>query len=75
MITQDKQINQSELSLYIGLIQDNIGINNNYKLIKEILYDKFNVTVTLEQLEKHFEPNASELELDMKLQYKHLGLC
>ena len=33
----------------------------------------FNVTVTLEQLEEYYSPNASEIEEDLRLQFKHLG--
>jgi predicted ATP-grasp superfamily ATP-dependent carboligase len=46
---------------------------NNYQEIINVIKDMFNVTVTLEQLEEYYSPNASEIEEDLRLQFKHLG--
>lgn len=46
---------------------------NNYQEIINFIKDMFNVTVTLEQLEEYYSPNASEIEEDLRLQFKHLG--
>lgn len=70
----DKQITNNELVFYIDIITDLYKLSNNYEKTINILKDKFNITVTLEQLEEYFSPNASEIETDLRLQFKHLGL-
>lgn len=58
----------------MGLYSQTYKHSNNHNEIINTLKDMFNVTVTLEQLEEYYSPNASEIELDLRLQFKHLGL-
>ena len=73
MLVETDIINLSDLDYYISIIPKS-KLSNNYREIINILYDMFNITVTLEQLEEYFSPSANEIEDDLKLQYKHLGL-
>lgn len=74
MLLINATIDNDELEEYLNYISDSYGISNNYQEIINILYDRFNITVTLEQLEEYYSPNAREYASDLKLQYAHLGL-
>lgn len=63
-----------ELILYINLIENHYKPRNNYKLIQQLLQEKFNIEIEVQQIEKYYYPNINELKTDYVLQFKHLGL-
>jgi predicted ATP-grasp superfamily ATP-dependent carboligase len=64
---------EEDLVYLINKIPKSFSNLNNYQEIINVIKDMFNVTVTLEQLEEYYSPNASEIEEDLRLQFKHLG--
>ena len=74
MILLSNYLETEELDYYLDIVFSFFNISNNYTELINILKEMFNVTVTLEQLEEHFSPSASEIEVDLRLQFKHLGL-
>jgi hypothetical protein len=74
MLVANVEIQQKDLAYFLNKIPESYKLLNNYQKIINVLEDMFNITVTLEQLEEYYNPNASEIEEDLRLQFKHLGL-
>lgn len=74
MLVAVAEINTEELDYFINELSKHFTLSNNYERTINLLENMFNITVTLEQLEEYYGPNASEIEEDLKLQFKHLGL-
>ncbi len=74
MLVASVNIDYNELNYYLETASKEYKLSNNYKRTINILQNMFNITVPLEQIEEYYSPNTSEIEEDLKLQYKHLGL-
>lgn len=74
LVASARSINlKEELDYYLARISSSFKTLPNDNELINLLEEMFNVTVTLEQLEEYYSPNASEIEEDLRLQFKHLG--
>ncbi len=74
MLLDVEELQLEDLDNYINIVSKSFKLNNYNDIINKIYY-MFNITVTLEQLEEYYSPNISEIELDLRLQFKNLGLA
>lgn len=73
MLLEVEELLLEDLDNYINIVSKSFKLNNYNDIINKIYY-MFNITVTLEQIEEYYSPNISEIEIDLKLQFKNLGL-
>lgn len=73
MLLEVEELLLEDLDNYINIVSKSFKLNNYDDIINKIYY-MFNITVTLEQIEEYYSPNISEIEIDLKLQFKNLGL-